>query len=86
MSEKEVLYKIKQILYKMRYTKSKKMKDYYLGDIVTLQELLELNSISADKELDFLFEDLAFDIHRFLEENTMNTISRRKPKIAYLFL
>ncbi len=75
MSEKEVLYKIKQILYKMRYTKSKKMKDYYLGDIVTLQELLELNSISTDKELDFLFEDLAFDIHRFLEEHTMNTIN-----------
>ena len=75
MSEKEVLYKIKQLLYKMRYTKSKKMKDYYLGDIVTLQELLELNHINADKELDFLFEDLAFDINRFLEDYTMNSIN-----------
>lgn len=67
MNEKEAIFKIKQLLYKMKSCKSKKMKEFYLSDIVTLEQYLEINYNIVLEDTKIL-DDVSYDIDEVLED------------------
>ena len=74
MSEKEALKKIKQLLYKYRISKSKKMKEFYLSDILALQQYLLLN-FNIDIDNTCILDDVLFDIEDYLDDNYESSVN-----------
>ncbi len=75
MSEEEVLKKMRQLLYKIRRTKNKKLKRLYLFDFVTLVQFLE---ISYNREItpdELLCDDIACDVEELMECNTIESLN-----------
>lgn len=88
MSENEALEKIKQLLYKYRISKSKKMKEFYLNDIITLQLFLEMNYNNTVIEDTNMLEDVSFDIEDIIDDefvrsiNEFNTLNDKTKNLA----